>query len=36
METYEAPKMEVIRFDSEDVIVTSGGCNCGTDTKPVY
>ena len=24
MEVYESPKMEVIAFDSEDVIITSG------------
>lgn len=28
MEVYESPKMEVIAFDSEDVIITSGSC-CG-------
>ena len=28
METYEAPKMEVIRFDNEDVIICSGCGNC--------
>ena len=26
MEVYESPKMEVIAFDSEDVIITSGTC----------
>lgn len=31
METYEAPKMEVIQFESYDVIVTSCiGVDCGT------
>jgi hypothetical protein len=31
METYEAPKMEVIQFESDDVIVTSCiGANCST------
>ena len=32
METYEAPKMEVIRFENEDVITNScstGDCGCG-------
>lgn len=33
MENYEAPKMEIIVFESEDVIVTSG-CSCpDNDTK---
>ena len=27
METYEAPKMEVIRFENEDII-TSSLCGC--------
>ena len=27
MEVYESPKMEVIAFDSEDVIITSGSCD---------
>jgi hypothetical protein len=27
MEVYESPKMEVIAFDSEDVIITSGTCS---------
>lgn len=29
MEVYESPKMEVIAFDSEDVIITSGSCSGG-------
>lgn len=28
METYEAPKMEVIRFDNNDVITSSGCSGC--------
>lgn len=32
METYEAPKMEIIQFENEDVIVTSCGCGSGVDT----
>ena len=33
METYEAPKMEVIRFDNEDVIICSicNGTTYGAD-----
>lgn len=30
MEVYESPKMEVIAFDSEDVIITSGSCSSET------
>jgi len=35
MEVYESPKMEVIAFDSEDVIITSCGggdntCSCNS------
>jgi hypothetical protein len=33
MESYEAPKMEIIVFENEDLIVTSG-CSCpDNDTK---
>ena len=32
MEVYESPKMEVIAFDNEDVIITSCiGYTCGCD-----
>lgn len=32
MEVYESPKMEVIAFDSEDVIITScSGDTCSCD-----
>jgi hypothetical protein len=31
MEVYESPKMEVIEFDSEDVIITSCTGAGGTD-----
>ena len=30
MEQYEVLEMEVIRFETEDVIVTSGGCETNT------
>lgn len=29
-ETYEAPKMEIIEFEAEDIIFDSG-CNCVED-----
>lgn len=38
---FERPEMEVIRFEAEDVIMTSGGCSpdcgvvCSTDCKSV-
>lgn len=38
---FERPEMEVIRFEAEDVIVTSGGCSpdcgviCGIDCRSV-
>jgi len=32
MEVYESPKMEVISFDSEDVITSSCGDTCDQDT----
>ena len=38
---FERPEMEVIRFEAEDVIMTSGGCSsdcgfvCETDCKRV-
>ncbi len=32
MEVYESPKMEVIEFDSEDVIITSGCVGGGDNT----
>ncbi len=35
MEVYESPKMEVIAFDSEDVIITSCGGGIG-DTCAGY
>lgn len=29
-EKFERPEMKIIKFDAEDVIVTSGGCSdCG-------
>jgi hypothetical protein len=34
MEVYESPKMEVIAFDSEDVITSS--CTVGDDTCVNY
>ena len=36
MEKYEAPEMEIIRFENEDVITTSVCLEytpCGTDTN---
>jgi hypothetical protein len=35
MEVYESPKMEVIEFDSEDVI-TSSGCGNTYDENRVF
>ena len=35
MENYEAPKMEIIVFESEDVIVTSGCGGTGTGTVDI-
>ena len=35
MEVYESPKMEVIVFDSEDVI-TSSGCSDTCDLDKIY
>ena len=35
MEKYEALEMEVIVFESEDVITTSGGSGSGTGTPEV-
>lgn len=35
MEVYESPKMEVIAFDSEDVI-TSSGCGGGDNTCDAF
>lgn len=32
MKTFEAPKMEIIMFEAEDVITTSGGINLPEDT----
>ena len=38
---FERPEMEVIRFEAEDVIMTSGGCSpdcglvCSTECKSV-
>ena len=32
MEIYEAPKIEVIQFDNDDVIVTSVVCGSGSET----
>lgn len=35
MENYEAPKMEIIVFENEDLIITSG-CGCtGIDTRDI-
>lgn len=35
METYEAPKMEVIRFENEDIITNSLCTRCSTEGVPV-
>ena len=41
MKKFERPEMEVIRFEAEDVIMTSGGCSsecslvCSIDCKSV-
>ena len=34
MEKYEELEIEVIRFETEDVIMTSCGTNCEVDTDP--
>ena len=36
MEVYESPKMEVIAFDSEDVIITSCSGSLSGDTCDSY
>lgn len=34
-EKYEVPEMEVVRFDEEDVIVTSGGNGITSDSDEI-
>lgn len=33
IENYTDPEVEVIRFDSNDIIVTSGGCGMGGENE---
>ena len=35
MEKYEAPKVEIIRFENEDIITCSPGCE-DIDAPPTY
>ena len=37
MKLFEAPKMELVKFDVEDIITVSGGCDddCADDEAPI-